>query len=29
MTTAIAVAGVTALLCFWRLRWRRRHGVLA
>ena len=29
MTTAIAVAGVTALVCFWRLRWRRRRGVLA
>src|SRR6267142_607415 len=22
LTTAIAVAGITALLCFWRLRWR-------
>lgn len=29
MTTAIAVAGVTALVCFWRLRWRHRPGVLA
>jgi DHA1 family bicyclomycin/chloramphenicol resistance-like MFS transporter len=29
MTTAIAGAGVTALVCFWRLRWRHRPGVLA
>ena len=25
MTTAIALAGVAALACFWRLRWRRRR----
>src|SRR6185295_8942129 len=29
MTTAIAVAGLAALACFWRLRWRRTRGVLA
>ena len=29
MTTAIALAGVTALACFWRLRLRRRRGMLA
>jgi DHA1 family bicyclomycin/chloramphenicol resistance-like MFS transporter len=29
MTTAIALAGVAALLCFWRLRGRRPPGVLA
>jgi DHA1 family bicyclomycin/chloramphenicol resistance-like MFS transporter len=29
MTTAIALAGVGALVCFWRLRWRRGPGVLA
>jgi DHA1 family bicyclomycin/chloramphenicol resistance-like MFS transporter len=29
MTTAIALAGVTALVCFWRLRPRPRPGVLA
>ncbi|MGH7373080.1 MAG: multidrug effflux MFS transporter [Candidatus Rokuibacteriota bacterium] len=29
MTTAIALAGVAALACFWRLRWRRAPGVLA
>jgi len=29
MTTAIALAGVAALVCFWRLRWRRRPGMLA
>jgi len=29
MTTAIALAGIAALVCFWRLRWRGRPGVLA
>jgi DHA1 family bicyclomycin/chloramphenicol resistance-like MFS transporter len=29
MTTAIALAGVGALACFWWLRWRRAPGVLA
>ena len=29
MTTAIALAGVTALVCFWRLRLRPRPGMLA
>jgi hypothetical protein len=29
MTTAIALAGVGALACFWRLRRRRRRDVLA
>lgn len=29
MTTAIALAGVTALACFWRLQLRRRRGMLA
>ena len=29
MTTAIALAGVTALACFWRLRLRPRRGMLA
>jgi hypothetical protein len=29
MTTAIALAGVAALACFWWLRWRRAPGVLA
>jgi MFS transporter, DHA1 family, multidrug resistance protein len=29
MATAIALAGVAALLCFWRLRWKRARGVLA
>jgi len=29
MTTAIALAGVAALVCFWRLRGRRSPGVLA
>jgi hypothetical protein len=29
MTTAIAVAGVAALVCFWRLRWRSPPAVLA
>jgi DHA1 family bicyclomycin/chloramphenicol resistance-like MFS transporter len=29
MTTAIALAGVLALVCFWRLRLRPRPGVLA
>ena len=29
MTTAIALAGVAALVCFWRLRWRSPPAVLA
>jgi DHA1 family bicyclomycin/chloramphenicol resistance-like MFS transporter len=29
MTTAIAMAGVAALVCFWRLRWRSPPAVLA
>jgi DHA1 family bicyclomycin/chloramphenicol resistance-like MFS transporter len=29
MTSAIALAGVTALACFWWLHWRRRPDVLA
>jgi len=29
MTTAIALAGVAPLACFWWLRWRRAPGVLA
>jgi hypothetical protein len=29
MTTAIALAGVAALACFWWLQWRRAPGVLA
>jgi len=29
MTTAIALAGFAALVCFWCLRWRRARGVLA
>jgi hypothetical protein len=29
MTTAIALAGVSALACFWRLRLRPRRGMLA
>lgn len=29
MTAAIALAGVGALVCFWRLRWRRAPGMLA